>query len=354
MASTDLRIAFLGMGAAGSGLAIETVLRGGVVTGWHDPNTEIADAVAFRGGLSYEGILGNGAIALPPAAGTSADAVRDADVVFVSSTADKHTEVATAIAPALRADQIVILHCGYVGGTKVFADALAATGGVQPRLFELNNTLHLAGKIDPATFSARGAKKWLEIAGNSEDADAPGFRSVMKMFPEFEFSDNVLRNGLNNPNFIGHVPAYIGNAVLHGRDLGDMTSGILHFHEARMGRVNTLCAAVEAERNSLIQGLGLTPLPTREFDRRAYPAGSRLIGGVARFGPKLQRRYVTEDLPCALVPIESIGRHFGIETPLISSLINLVNVFEGVDFRQSGRTVKSLSVDWVESFCARA
>lgn len=354
MASSNLRCAFLGMGAAGSGLAIETVRRGGTISGWHDPNTEIADAVAFRGGLAYEGIVGRGAISLPPAAENSSEAVRDADIVFVSCTADKHADVAKAVAPALTAEQLVVLHCGYVGGTKVFGDIVAANGGARARLFELNNTLHLAGKISPSTFVARSTKKWLEIAGKSEDTEGSTYRAMMQMFPEFEYSENILLNGLNNPNFIGHVPAYVGNAVLHDRDLGEMTTGILHFHEARMGRVNLLCAAVEAERDALISGLGLKPLPTREFDRRAYPASSRLEGGIARFGPKVQKRYVTEDLPCALVPMESIGRHFGIETPLISGLINMVNIFEGVDFRKHGRNVEMLSAKWVESFCARA
>src|SRR5690606_37517957 len=136
-----------------------------------------------------------------------------------------------------------------------------------------------------------------EIAGDRTNTDCPRFAALMQLFPEFEFSENVLQNGLNNPNFIGHVPAYVCGAVLLDRDLGEMTTGILHFHEARLGRVNRLGAAVEKERDTLMESIGLKPQPSREFDRRAYPAGAQIAGGIARFGPKLQRRYVYEDVP---------------------------------------------------------
>lgn len=349
MSNPELRCALIGMGAAGSGLAVEAAMRGIEIVSWHDADPAIAEAVALAGGLSYEGQRGAGSAPLPPSASSNAEAVADANVVFVSTTADRHAEVAASVAETVREDQVFILHCGYVGGSKVFRDALTARGARAPKVFELNNTLHLCGKINPSTLSIKGHKQWLDISGEEADAEDPVFRATMRAFPEFEFSANVLQNGLNNPNCIGHVPAYVGGAVLLDRDLGDLTTGILHFDEAKLGRVGLLCGLFEAERDRLIAGIGLQPLPVSEFGRRAYPAGTRIIGGVARFGPKLQRRFVHEDVPCALVPMESLGRHYGIATPITSALIDMAGALEGVDFRAVGRTVDVLGLEWIES-----
>lgn len=353
MSKSTLRCALIGMGAAGSGIAIEAVLRGVEIVSWHDTNPAIGEAIAFARGLSYEGQLGTGMVPLPPQASSNAEAVAEANLVIVSTTADRQADVARSIAPAVSSDQVILLHCGYVGGSKVFCDALEAGGAQRPRVFDLNNTLHLCGKINPSTLSVRGQKRWLEIAGDRSEAESAVFRAMMAAFPEFEFGDNVLQNGLNNPNCIGHVPAYVGGAVLLDRDLGDMTSGILHFDEAKLGGVGRLCEAFEAERDRLIGGIGLQPLPVSEFGRRAYPAGTRAFGGIARFGPKLQKRFVTEDVPCALVPMESLGRHFGIPTPITSGLIDLAGVLEATDFRSVGRTVETFSPQWVENHCRK-
>lgn len=351
MGKSTLRCALIGMGAAGSGLAVEAGLHGMDIASWYDTDPAIGDALAFAGGLSYEGQRGVGMVAMPPQAPSNAEAVAEADLIFVSTTADRHAEVANSIASAVKEGQIVVLNCGYVGGSKIFRDTLEARGARLPRIFELNNTLHLCGKINPATLSIRGHKRWLEIAGDRSDTDAPAFQSMMTLFPEFEFGENVLQNGLNNPNCIGHVPAYVGGAVLLDRDLGEMTSGILHFDEAKLGRVSRLCNAFEAERDRLIAGIGLRPLPVSEFGRRAYPAGSRIVGGIARFGPKLQRRFVHEDVPCSLVPMESLGHHYGIATPVTSALIDLAGTLESVDFRAIGRTVEVLSAEWIGRYC---
>lgn len=343
-----MRYALIGLGGAGSGLAVSLAQAGQTISGWFDADPGTCSAVDAAGGLSYEGIVGQGAVALPPAARDAATAIDGASLVVVSTTADRHEEVARALAPALRADQPVLLHCGYVGGARMFAQALHAAGGIaDPLVGEFNNTVHLCGKINGSTVAIRAVKRWLELAGDAAVLQHAATRALLALFPGYTTSGHALESGLNNPNAIGHVPATIGNAVLIGRDLGEMTTGLLHFEEARMGKVNTIAAAFEAERDRLIAALGLTPLPSAVFSARAYPAGTRLFGGVPRFGPKLQSRFLTEDLPCSLVPMESLGRWAGCPTPVTTAMIELSNIIAGTDFRAGGRTVERLGEDWV-------
>lgn len=348
-----LNYALIGLGGAGAGFAVAAAARGGRICGWYDCDDAVRSATDLAGGLSFEGLGGQGAVALPKSAANGAAAVAGAEIVVVSTTADRHAAVAREIAPGLAPGQMVVLHCGYVGGSKVFADALASAG--VPRgvaVFELNNTLHLAGKLNPSTVVIKGQKRWLELAGLPEATENPHYGAILEQFPEFTYSPNILESGLNNPNCIGHVPAYIGGAMTLDRDMGDLTTGILHFDEARMGRVNVIAAALEQERDQVMRAAGLTPMPTAEFSRRCYPAGTRLFGAIPRFGPKLQKRFLHEDVPCSLVPLEVLGRQAGVPTPLTTALIAIANTLEAVDFRTIGRNERVLPPDWMQAHCA--
>lgn len=348
-----LNYALIGLGGAGAGIAVAIAERGGRIRGWYDRDDAVRSSTDMAGGLSFEGLGGQGAVALPASAANGALAVAGADIVIVSTTADRHAAVARELAAGLTSGQMIVLHCGYVGGSKVFADALVSAGAPQGiAVFELNNTLHLAGKLNPSTVVLKGQKRWLELAGLPEAKENPHYAALLVQFPEFIYSANVLESGLNNPNCIGHVPAYIGGAMTLDRDMGELTTGILHFDEARMGRVNVIAAALEQERDQVMRAAGLTPMPTAEFSRRCYPAGSRLFGAIPRFGPKLQKRFLHEDVPCSLVPMEVLGRQVGVATPLTTSLIALANILEAVDFRAAGRNEQVLPPDWMRSYGA--
>ena len=54
--------------------------------------------------------------------------------------------------------------------------------------------------------------------------------------------------------------------------------------------------------------------------------------------PSLESRYILEDVPNGLVPIEYIGKKLKISTPYITNIIDLANAVYETDFRTSGRT----------------
>lgn len=337
---------FVGMGASGAGLAAHAGLRGVGVAAWYDTNPAVAAAVGEQGGFRYSGIFGDGLLALPPMAETAAELARAATIV-VSTTADQHENVACHLAGVLGDDHLVVLHCGYVGGGRIFERALAAAGcTARPKIVETINSLHLSGRPSPAHVIARSHKLWLELTGVAPgDADA-GIERIGAFWPELKPGPNALQSGLNNPNSLGHLPVMLGHLGLLNADHGDLTCGVLHFGEAYTELIVNLAEAFETERMAVVRALGLTPLPVADFDAVAYPPGTRLEE-VERFGPKLQMRYLTEDLPCDLVPFEALGRLVGCPTPLNTAMIDLVNSAFRCNFRETGRTLEKLGIEWI-------
>jgi opine dehydrogenase len=55
-------------------------------------------------------------------------------------------------------------------------------------------------------------------------------------------------------------------------------------------------------------------------------------------------RYIQEDVPASLVPIASIGKMLGIETPIINSIITIASAINGCDYWAEGRTVERLGI----------
>lgn len=49
-------------------------------------------------------------------------------------------------------------------------------------------------------------------------------------------------------------------------------------------------------------------------------------------------RYIFEDVPNGLVPVEKMGRELGVTTPNISLVIDLANAVMETDFRKTGRS----------------
>jgi hypothetical protein len=339
---------FVGMGASGTALAAHGGLRGVRAAAWYDENPAIETARAEKGGLNYSGIFGDGLLSLPAMA-TAPEDLAKARTIVVSVTADQHERVAQRLAGVLTGDHLVVLHCGYVGGGRVFERALDAAGcKARPAIVETINALHLCGKPDAGTVVARSHKLWLELTGATQADAELGMRRLEQYWPELEIGTNALQSGLNNPNSLGHLPVMLGHLGLLGADHGDLTCGLLHFGEAYTDLIKNLAEAFEKERIGVIEALGLTPLTVDEFDARAYPPGTRL-DEVRRFGPKFQPRYLTEDLPCDLVPFEDLARLVSCPTPLTTAMIDLTGAALKRDFRKVGRTVETFGIDWVRA-----
>ena len=59
----------------------------------------------------------------------------------------------------------------------------------------------------------------------------------------------------------------------------------------------------------------------------------------------LSVRYLTEDVPTSLVPMASIGSKFGVDTPVMNSLIELASRLNGCNYWEEGRTVQKLGIE---------
>jgi opine dehydrogenase len=58
----------------------------------------------------------------------------------------------------------------------------------------------------------------------------------------------------------------------------------------------------------------------------------------------IHNRYITEDIPVGCHIFSELAKKYGVEVPVIESMITLASIMTGTDFRKSGVTLKDLGI----------
>jgi opine dehydrogenase len=165
---------------------------------------------------------------------------------------------------------------------------------------------------------------------------------------------HVLETSLNNPNAMAHpIPAMLNAGWI------ETTSGDFRFYTDGVSpAVGRAMDALDRDRLGVMAALGLEAVAAIEWDRRLYGLeGSNayevnrdsLVHRDIRAPGALRSRYLTEDVSYGLVPLASIARELGVETPVIDLFIDLASMLLGEDLRAGGRTAASLGLDGMDA-----
>jgi opine dehydrogenase len=122
---------------------------------------------------------------------------------------------------------------------------------------------------------------------------------------------------------------------------------------APVGRV---VEGLDLERILVGEALGLSLSPTRSRLLEWYGtqgASGETLGEIMATNPPYEaamapqtlfHRFIIEDIPFGLVPMEEFGHSLNIPTPIASSLITLSNELLGRDLRKEGRNMQRLGI----------
>ena len=172
---------------------------------------------------------------------------------------------------------------------------------------------------------------------------------VKDMYPVVA-GENVMATTLNNLNPIVHPIGSVMNA-------GWIDSAGKDFYFYRDGNTLSVSRGIKAVFEEVSQvanaiGVKMTEYPEEDFWKKSaimstYTRASfDKEGAVAKIsGPSsVKSRYITEDVPCGLVPIAKLARKFNVATPLIDSVIQLASVINQTNYREEGMSLEELGI----------
>jgi len=105
-------------------------------------------------------------------------------------------------------------------------------------------------------------------------------------------------------------------------------------------------------------GVGISHFVEEEFYSRESVIGMKYLGKSFRIGydeinhaamgtgpQSVNSRYLTEDVPTGCVMFHHLGRTFGVETPVIDSIITLASAMLKRNFMEEGYTLKTIGIE---------
>jgi opine dehydrogenase len=351
------KIAILGGGHAGFAHAADLTIKGFQVRLFEVP--EMAETIApvqERGGIEClpdpsTGLKGGFAkihlVTSDPHA-----AIDGADVIFVVVPAFAQSAFARLIARDVKSEQIVVLSPGNFGGAVTFAETLRQNQCESlPVLCEAQSMIYACRKSSPDSIQIFGYKHGLGIAVFPAKLTAEVIPTLQKVFPTAEAAPNILWTWLSNPNAIGHPPVTILNAGWLEQTGGDF----LFYVQGMSPAVVRVMEDLDQERMTLGRALGLELTPHGDmakiwyghqgYEGSTFPDKVRNpVYASIKAESSLDSRYLTEDVPYGLVPIEDMGRLANVDMPVCASLINLSNSLLGRDFRATGQTLANIGL----------
>ncbi len=285
------------------------------------------------------------------------EALAGAEVVLMVLPAFAQKPFAEACAPYLEDGQIVVLTPGNFGGAIEFSNILSRRGkGQKVALAEMECMIYSGFKSSPSVAWVSGYKKGLRVAAYpGKDTDTV-LQKLRRVYPELRPAKSVLETGLRNLNTVVHAPIMIHNAGWIERTKGNF----LFYWDGCTPGVARSAEAVDRERVTLGERLGFELTPAVQVGLEWYGHGGAKGDSMYELlstnpvyvkdtaPPTLHHRFLLEDVPYGMVPMESLGKVAGVPTPVTSAIVTLAAELTQRDFRSEARDLKYLGLDGIE------
>ena len=329
--------AVLGAGNGGKAMAADLTLRGFSVR-LYDRFPDAVSDVKLLGGIQLHGSTQSGFAPISTATTDLALAVSGADVIVVVVPAFAHDSLMGDLIPLLADGQTVLFTPGYLGSVILRNRLREQRPGLQVVVAETCSLPYACRLIGPAEVGLRGVKLALDMAACPASDNEAALRTLSPLFPILTLSANVLEVALGNPNPVSHVPTCLLN---YGRVEGPRTTEWHDFEEWVTPAIHKMQSRLDQERLAVIAGLGLHGIDCDAWSQKAYGGRPKdaltTKGQIPPNAMAVPERYITEDVPMGLVPLEALGRAAGVPTPIATLMIDLACTLHDRDYRQTGR-----------------
>jgi len=345
------RYTVIGAGHGGKTMAAHLALMGFPVTLWNRTFDHIS-VIKKRGGIDLESAEGgpHGFGKLTLVTSDLREALIDAEMIMVVLPSSAHAEIAKAAAPYFKDGQVVVLHPGRTCGALEFKKVLQDTGCTANVTISEAETFIYASRSDgPAQARIFRIKEAVPLAALPATRNALVLEKINEAYPQFIDGINVLHTGLNNMGAIFHPALTLLNAGWIEATHGDYQFYI----DGVTPSVARVLEVLDRERVTVASSLGLRARTALEWLKLAYnTTGDDLQEAIHNqpgyYGIKapstLKHRYIFEDVPMSLVPIASLGQHYGVSVRGMDSIIRLACIVHRTDYWRRGRTVDRLGI----------
>lgn len=333
------QVSVLGAGHQGLTMTAHLLSSGTDCVLWNRSERGISD-ILKKGYISAKGLIA-GDIAVRKATTDITEAI--ARVMLVATPSSAHEDIARLLAPHVASDMAVVLNPGRTFGAAAFADALIRYGADELPLIAETQTIvytcrrDAGNSIDLFAFKQGVLVKTLQDGCDEKLLSSLPFELGGHLTP----ASSIVETSFGNVGMVLHCVPMLMNV-----GWVESPEEFLFYRDAISETVARLLEKVDAERLAVAARLGFPVESLVGWLRRTYGASGGTIkealDSAAAYESivapdTMQHRYILEDLPNGLVPLESTGGALGVPTPATSAIVSFASQVFGRDFRETGR-----------------
>ncbi|KZL89830.1 NAD/NADP-dependent octopine/nopaline dehydrogenase family protein [Clostridium magnum] len=342
----NIKYAVIGAGNGGQSMAAHLALKGYRVR-LYDIDKQKINNLKELGSIKITGVVeGEGKPEL--ITDNIGEAVDGCDVIMVVVTTNNHTDVATALTPYLKSNQIIVLNPGQTGGALEFYNIIKKSGLTPPVIAETQDLIYSSRSSKVGEVKITGIKKSMAIAALPSKYIDKVITVLNPAYPQFKPAPNVLYTSLGNIGSIIHpIPTLLNAARIEQEIVFD------YYIEGITPALAAVIEKADAERLAIGNALGIKLSSIKDWlldtygvkEDNLYEAFKNNKAYIGIKAPnKLDHRFVFEDVACGLVPLSLLGTLLGIETPTMKAFIEISNTVLRCNYWEKGRTLEKIGL----------
>ncbi len=342
--------AIIGGGNGGQAIAGHLALLGENVR-LFDVVSATVDAINAKGGIQlHHAVEGFGKLEF---ATTSIEKVMNgADNIMIVLPSLYHENITKQMVPHLKDGMTVFLHpessCGAISFRKVMSDMNCNADIVLGAAGTLLYSVRVKSPGDVYIFGQKSEVPMAALPASDNDRLAAAIRPAL---PWFVLVENTLKTSLGNINAMMHPAPMLLNT---SRIEADPFVPYQYYWEGMTPSIGKYVEAMDQERIAVAKALGLKLRTIREDYVAMYRCGDNdtPLYQLCKNNPgydgimtsdTLATRYVLEDIPFSLEPIQALAQVAGVPTPKIDAIVTIARTILG-DQMQVGRNATTMGI----------
>lgn len=343
-----MKVTVIGAGNSGLAMAAHLGINGNQVILWNRTVENISKLIKTK--TIYCHGVNNEAVRIDQVTNDIGEALDNPDVILITTPANAHRDLAKIIGQNIKSKALIVLNPGRTFGALEFKRIFDKYNNkcVDVSIAETQTIVYTCRKIDDETVDIISFKPDVLISTFNPVENSAIINRLPKCLQSYFIpAKSMIETSIGNVGMILHCAPLLLNTGW----VENINYSFKYYHEGISSTIGELVEKIDVERVEVSTKLGLTVETTKAWIERTYGIkGENLYAAIQKNEAynkieapnSLNHRYILEDVPCGLVPLESIGQKLGLKMKYTGLIIELASAVTGINFRQEGRTVKSI------------
>lgn len=344
-----MKITVLGAGNSGLAMAAHLKQQGHEVTLWNRSRETIAQLMETRT-IHCEGKV-TGSFLVDLVTDDLKEAIQDPDAILITTPANAHRDLAELIGKHINKSTVIVLNPGRTFGALEFQEVYEEFNQTFPQtIAETQTIIYTCRKISPDAVNILAFKSEVLISTFDPQENSGVIQRLPECLQSFlKPAQSMVETSIGNVGMVFHCAPLLLNTGW----TENIHNTYKYYYDGITPSIGRFLEKIDAERVEVSKRLGWEVESTVEWLKRSYGVeGNSIFEAIQKneaykyidAPSQLDHRYILEDIPYGLVPLEAVGKELGLPMKDTGLIIDLASSIMELDFRALGRSIKDYRV----------